>query len=164
MVHFLWSLQGPRGAPGAIGGQGPRGDRVRTSSVSPLLLEVKWVKANWASLSEPHTSVTALQDACVCMYVCMYVCLSVCLSAYVRPYTENFNWMNGNQGTRTFQSCTCAKALFCAMGLLNMTEDSSPCNSTPMNLQSARDRLQQERDCRADAKGDRKEGDQSGLR
>ena len=32
-----------------------------------------------ASLSEPHTSVTALQDACVC------------LSAYVRPYTENFN-------------------------------------------------------------------------
>ena len=36
-----------------------------------------------ASLSEPHTSVTALQDACVCMYVCMYVCL--------RPYTENLN-------------------------------------------------------------------------
>ena len=34
-----------------------------------------------ASLSEPHTSVTAL---CTCM--CMYVCLSVCL----RPYTENF--------------------------------------------------------------------------
>ena len=34
-----------------------------------------------ASLSEPHTSVTALQDA------------SVCLSArtFVWPYTENFN-------------------------------------------------------------------------
>ena len=60
-----------------------------------------------ASLSEPHTSVTALQDTCVCMSVCLsvcvrtrvYVCLSVCLrtyvyvclSAYVRPYTENFN-------------------------------------------------------------------------
>ena len=43
--------------------------------------------SNWswyiigASLSESHTSVTAL---CTC--VCMYVCLSVCL----RPYTENF--------------------------------------------------------------------------
>ena len=36
-----------------------------------------------ASLSEPHTSVTALQDACVCM--------SVCVRTYVRPYTENFN-------------------------------------------------------------------------
>ena len=42
------------------------------------------------------------------------------------------------------------------------TEDSSPCNSTPMNLLSARDRLHLERDCRANAKGNRKEGDQSG--
>ena len=40
-----------------------------------------------ASLSEPHTSVIALQDACVCLSVC----LSVCLRMYVRPYTENFN-------------------------------------------------------------------------
>ena len=32
-----------------------------------------------ASLSEPHTSVTALQDVCVCTSVCMW------------PYTENFN-------------------------------------------------------------------------
>ena len=32
-----------------------------------------------ASLSEPHTSVTALLDACVCMYVCAW------------PYTENLN-------------------------------------------------------------------------
>ena len=31
------------------------------------------------SLSEPHTSVTALLDACVCMYVCLW------------PYTENLN-------------------------------------------------------------------------
>ena len=27
-----------------------------------------------ASLSEPHTSVTALLDACVCMHVCMSAC------------------------------------------------------------------------------------------
>ena len=53
-----------------------------------------------ATLSEPHTSVTALQDTCVCLSVC----LSVCLRTYVRPYTENFNWTNGNEGTRTFQS------------------------------------------------------------
>ena len=31
--------------------------------------------------------------------------------------------------------------MLCAMGLLNTTEDSSPCNSAPMNLQSVRDRL-----------------------
>ena len=28
-----------------------------------------------ASLSKPHTSMTALRKLCVCMYVCMYVCL-----------------------------------------------------------------------------------------
>ena len=33
------------------------------------------VKIIGVSLSEPHTSVTALQDTCVCMYVCMSVCL-----------------------------------------------------------------------------------------
>ena len=27
-----------------------------------------------ASLSEPHTSVTALLDPCVCMYVCLFAC------------------------------------------------------------------------------------------
>ena len=32
-----------------------------------------------ASLSEPHTSVTALLDAYVCVYVCVW------------PYTENLN-------------------------------------------------------------------------
>ena len=55
-----------------------------------------------ASLSKSHTSGTALQDACVC--------LSVCLSVCVRPYTENLNWTNWNEGTRAFQPCTCAKA------------------------------------------------------
>ena len=30
-----------------------------------------WEQIIGASLSEPHTSVTALRDACVCMYVCM---------------------------------------------------------------------------------------------
>ena len=34
-----------------------------------------------ASLSKPHTSGTALQDACVCVHM------------YVRPYTENLNWI-----------------------------------------------------------------------
>jgi len=49
------------------------------------------------------------------------------------------------------------------MGLLNTTRDSSPCNSTPMNLQSVRDRL----DCIGSEtaaptrKENRKEGDQS---
>ena len=42
--------------------------------------------------------------------------------------------------------------MFCAMGLLNTMEDSSPCNSTLMNLQSAIDRLRRERDYSADAK------------
>ena len=32
------------------------------------------------------------------------------------------------------------------MDLLNATEDSSPCNSVPMNLLSARDRLRLERE------------------
>ena len=31
--------------------------------------------------------------------------------------------------------------MFCAMGLLNTMEDSSPCNSTPINLKSVRNRL-----------------------
>ena len=31
--------------------------------------------------------------------------------------------------------------MLCAMGLLNTTEDSSPCNSALMNLQNVRDRL-----------------------
>ena len=35
------------------------------------------VKIIGVSLSKPHTSVTALQDVCVC--VCLYVCMSVCL-------------------------------------------------------------------------------------
>ena len=38
-----------------------------------------------ASLSEPHTSVTAFAEV-VCIYVCMYVCMSACLW----PYTVNF--------------------------------------------------------------------------
>ena len=40
----------------------------------------KWTSIIGASLSEPHTRVTTLQDACVC------------LLTYVRPYTENLNW------------------------------------------------------------------------
>ena len=37
-----------------------------------------------ASLSEPHTSVTALQDACVCMSVCLSAYVRVCMSVCVR--------------------------------------------------------------------------------
>ena len=37
-----------------------------------LVLEVSQLV--WVSLSEPHTSGTALQDACVCMYVCLLAC------------------------------------------------------------------------------------------
>ena len=51
------------------------------------------------SLSKPHTSVTALVDACV----------YVCLHTYVWPYTENFNWAN------RFQICTHAKTNSCSM-------------------------------------------------
>ena len=36
------------------------------------------------SLSKPHTSETALQDACICMS-----------GMTDRPYTEYLNWMNG---------------------------------------------------------------------
>ena len=39
------------------------------------------------SLSEPHTSVTALQNACVCL-------LLACLLAWLWPYTVNLNWTN----------------------------------------------------------------------
>ena len=42
-----------------------------------------------------------------------------------------------------------------------VTEDSSPCNSMPMNLLSARNRLRLERDCSTGTKGNRKEGDES---
>ena len=40
-------------------------------------------------------------------------------------------------------------------------EDSSPCNSMPMNLLSARDRLRLEQDCSASTKENKKEGNQS---
>ena len=42
--------------------------------------------------------------------------------------------------------------MFCAMDLLNVTEDSSLCNSTPMNLMIARDRLHLEREERVIAR------------
>ena len=45
---------------------------------------------------------------------------------------------------------------------MNTTEDSSPCNSMPMNLQSAKDRLCRERDCRANTKR-KQEGRRSEL-
>ena len=48
-----------------------------------------------ASLSEPHTTGTALQR-----HVCMPVCLSVC---------DHVPKINRNKWICTFQICTCAK-------------------------------------------------------
>ena len=45
-----------------------------------------------ASLSEPHTSVTALRTR-VCMLACWFVGLLVCLD---RPLTVNFKWAHSN--------------------------------------------------------------------
>ena len=51
------------------------------------------------------------------------------------------------------------------MDLLNATEDSSPCNSTPMNLLSARDRLHLEQEERAIARLQRRrQREQEGRR
>ena len=89
-----------------------------------------------ASLSEPHTSVTALQDACGHIP-------KILIEQTETKVTYNFKFAH-------------MLKLFCAM-----EEDSSPCNSTPMNLLSAKDRLHLERDCSASAKENRKEGNQS---
>ena len=67
----------------------------------------------------------------------MYVC--------VWPYTGNLNWTNGYTYISNLHRHVLAQNLFSAswtmdpslnstpMDLLNATEDSSPCNSTPMN-------------------------------
>ena len=65
----------------------------------------------WASLSQPHTTVNALQDACVCMY--RYVCLRV---AIYRKFK-----LNGYTCIRKFQICTRAKALSCDLSLHAVT-------------------------------------------
>ena len=44
-----------------------------------MWLGFKFDHISGASLSEPHTSVTALLDVCECVYVCVW------------PYTENLN-------------------------------------------------------------------------
>ena len=54
-----------------------------------------------------------------------------------------------------FMKTECPQVVSCMhrwMDLLNVTEDSSLCNSTPMNLLSARDRLCLEREERATAR------------
>ena len=56
------------------------------------------VKIIGVSLSKSHTSMTALQDVCVC------VCLYVCLSAYVRPYTLN-EWKRRYTYISNFHTC-----------------------------------------------------------
>ena len=74
---------------------------------------------------------------------------------------QNFKLNERNEGTHVYISNlhTCLKLSVRWI----MTEDSSLCNSTPMNLLSARDRLRLERDCSASAEENRKEGDESGL-
>ena len=102
-----------------------------------------------ASLSEPHTSVTALRDACVCMYVCL------------RPYTENFNLTNRNESISTLHTCSWSMQVD--------TMDPSLSNSTPIDLLNARDRLRLERekrlllDCSVSTKETRNE-DQAEVR
>ena len=58
------------------------------------------------SLSEPHTSGTALQEGCVCLHTYIQPCW---------PYTEYVNWTNGYEGTRTFQICTHTKVNSCSV-------------------------------------------------
>ena len=60
---------------------------------------IKWLMIG-ASLSESHTSVTALQDTCVCLVACGFI-------------YQNLHWTNGNEGTCTFQICTRAKVVLC---------------------------------------------------
>ena len=89
-----------------------------------------------ASLSEPHTSMTALQNACVCLLACLLACLVVAIYCKFKL----------NEQICIFQisarACySSSKSNSTPMDLLNATEDSSPCNSVPMNLLSARDRL-----------------------
>jgi len=90
-----------------------------------------------ASLSEPHTSVTTV---------------SAYVRTYVRPH-RNIK-LNENEGTRAFQICTRAET--------SATKDSSPCNSTLINLLSARDILRLEREERATARLRRRQTEQEG--
>ena len=85
-----------------------------------------------ASLSEPHTSMTALQDACVCIYI--HVFLRMC-GHIPKIYIEQTKM----KVRVHFKFAHVLK--FCAM---NMTEYSSLCNSMLINLLSARDRYRLE--------------------
>ena len=90
------------------------------------------------------------------MYVCMYVCL--------RPYTENFNLMNGNESISTLHTCS-SNSWSMQVDMM----DPSLSNSTPMDLLNARDRLRLEReerlllDCSVGVKETRSE-DQAEVR
>ena len=102
-----------------------------------------------ASLSEPHTSVTALRDACVCLSVCLFAAIY-----------RKFNLTNGNEGISSLHTCS-SNSWSMQVG----TMDPSLSNSTLMDLLSARDRLRLERkglllDCSVGAKETRSE-DQS---
>ena len=82
-----------------------------------------------ASLSELHTSVTALRDVCVCLSVCLFAAIY-----------RKFSLTNGNEGISTLHTCSSDSWL-----MQVDTMDPSLSNSTPMDLLNARDRLRLER-------------------
>ena len=84
---------------------------------------------NWG---EPHTSVTALRDACVCMFAAIY---------------RKLNLTNGNEGISTLHMCSSN-----SWSMQIDTMDPSLSNSTPMDLLNARDRLCLEREERVTAR------------
>ena len=105
-------------------------------------------------MNEPHTSVTALRDACVCMYVCL------CAATYRKFQFNERNRRHSNFAHVLFKFMVSASSVdimaplsnSTPMDLLNATEDSSPCNPTPMDLLNARDRSRVEQEKRATAR------------
>ena len=107
-----------------------------------------------ASLSEPHTSGTTLQDACVCLHTTVW---SYRKLNWIRICTRGKALQNSTRWTASLSNSK-------PVDLLNVTEDSSPCNSTPMNLLSARERLRLERERRATARLQRRRQREQGRR
>ena len=112
-----------------------------------------------ASLSKPHTA----------LHCKLHVCMPVYLLVYIWPYTENLNRTNRNEGTRTLQIWTRAKAFQCSVWWM--------WQRTPHHVTQCRwiywvretDCIWSERkglllDCSVSTKDNRSEGDQSGPR
>jgi len=85
------------------------------------------VKIVGANLSDPHTSGTALQDACVC--------LSVCLLTYVWPYAKTLNWTNGYTKVHVhFKFAHVLKLVKIHVSVQVDTMEPSLSNSTPVDV------------------------------